>query len=345
MSKGFFPLDEQLRIREQHWSEAVARQAVWLYGHVEDDLAEQILQKIGGLTISDTSIWRRAQKWSEKIRVVEEARAKTAVGLPQRGQIIRGQVPHERPMGVAMDAGKMNIRGTGWCDFKVGSIFDIVQRTEPDLLTQEKVAQPHAVQNSYVAVLGGPAPFGQLVWAEAVRREFSEAVDSLVIGDGAPWIWNLASEHFGMSRQVVDWYHAKQHLYTVANTLFGEDTAESHAWVKQKETPLYQGHARPLADEFRELATTYRRSATVLRREAGYFENNQRRMQYLETREEGFPIGSGMIESGIKQFRSRLVGPGMRWNRESAERILPLRAVILSNRFDPVWNSVYSPPN
>ena len=52
-----------------------------------------------------------------------------------------------------------------------------------------------------------------------------------------------------------------------------------------------------------------------------------------------------MIESGIKQFRSRLVGPGMHWKRESAKRILPLRAVILSNRFDQVWNSVYSPPN
>jgi hypothetical protein len=323
----------------------VAQQAVWLYGHVEDDLAEQILQKIGGLAISDTSIWRRAQKWSEEIRVTETVRAKTAVGLPQRGQILRGQVPHERPMGVAMDAGKMNIRGTGWCDFKVGSVFDLVQRTEPDPLTQEKTTQAHAVLNSYVASLGGPVPFGQLVWAEAVRREFSEAVDSLVVGDGAPWIWNLASEHFSASRQVVDWYHAKQHLYTVANVLLGEDTPASHAWVKQKETPLYQGHARQIADGFRRLAKTHRRSAKVLRREAGYFENNQRRMQYLETREDGFPIGSGMIESGIKQFRSRLVGPGMHWKRESAERILPLRAVILSNRFDQVWNSVYAPPN
>jgi len=322
----------------------VAQQAVWLYGQVEDDLAEQILQKIGGLAISDTTIWRRAQKWSEKIRVVETTRAKSACGLPQRGQIIRGQVPHERPMGVAMDAGKMNIRGEGWCDFKVGTVFDIAPRTEPDPLTEKPVAQAHAVRNSYVAVLGGPAPFGQRVWAEAVRREFSEAGDSLVVGDGAPWIWNLASEHFSASRQVVDWYHAKQHLYTVGNLLLGEGTAEAQRWVKQKETPLYQGHARQLADEFRELAKTHRRSAKGLRQEAGYFEKNHRRMQYLETREDGFPIGSGMIESGIKQFRTRLVGPGMRWKRESAERILPLRAVILSNRFDQVWNSVYSPP-
>jgi hypothetical protein len=311
VSKGLFPLDEQLGIRETHWSEMVAQQAVWLYGHVEDDLAEQILQKIGGLAISDTSIWRRAQKWSEKIRVAETVRAKTVVGLPQRDQIIRGQVPHERPMGVALDAGKMNLRGEGWCDFKVGSVFDIVQRTELDPLTQEKVAQAHAVQNSYVAVLGGPAPFGQLLWAEAVRREFAEAGESLVVGDGAPWIWNLANEHFSASRQMVDWYHAKQHLYTVANAVWGEGTPAAHTWVKQKETPLYQGHARQLADEFRRLTKTHRRSAKVLRREAGYFENNHRRMQYLETREDRFPIGSGMIESGIKQFRSRLVGPGM----------------------------------
>lgn len=67
-------------------------------------LAEQILQKISGLTISDTSIWRCAQKWSAKIHMAEEGRAKTAVGLPQRGQIIRRHVPHARPMGVAMDA-------------------------------------------------------------------------------------------------------------------------------------------------------------------------------------------------------------------------------------------------
>ncbi len=182
-----------------------------------DDLAEQILHTIGQWSISDTSIWRRAQKWGEKIRVAETARAQAAVGLPQRGQIIRGHVPHERPMGVAMDAGKLNVRGEGWCDFKVGTVFDIALRTECDLLTQEPMPQAQAVRNSYVALLGGPTLFGQLVWAEAVRREFSEAVDSVVVADGAPWIWNLASEHFSTSRQVVDWYHAKQHLYPVDN--------------------------------------------------------------------------------------------------------------------------------
>ncbi len=54
-----------------------------------------------------------------------------------------------------------------------------------------------------------------------------------------------------------------------------------------------------------------------------------------------------MVESGIKQFRTRFCGPGMRWSRESAERVLPLRAAILSHRFDQLWRSVYHelPPN
>jgi hypothetical protein len=333
-----------LQVPERHWSEAVARLAVWLYGQVDDDLAEQILQKIGGIAISDSSIWRRAQKWGERVCVVEEASAKAAVGLPQRGQVIRGQVPHERPMGVAMDGGMINVREEGWKELKVGTLFELTQRTALDPVSQEPVLEAHAVGTSYVPVLGGPELFGQRVWAEAVRREFSEAGDSIVLGDGATWIWNLAGEHFGTSRQVVDWYHAKQHLYAAGNLVYGEGSAQAQRWVKGMETPLYQGHALRIAERLRELAHRHRRIAKGLRQEAGYFEHNQRRMQYLETREDGFPIGSGMVESGIKQFRARFTRSGMRWSRKGAERLLPIRAAILSKRFDQVWAAVYKSP-
>ena len=84
--------------------------------------------------------------------------------------------------------------------------------------------------------------------------------------------------------------------------------------------------------------------AEALRREAGYFQDNYRRMQYLETREEGFPIGSGMVESACKQFRARLAGAGMRWSRVGLERLLPIRAAIMSQRFDEVWQKVYHLP-
>lgn len=347
MRRVFFPLDHQLGVHEKHWSEAIAREAVWLYAHVEDDLAEQILHTIGGWSISDTSIWRRAQRWGEKIRVTEAARAAAAVGLPQRGQVIRGHVPHERSMGTAMDGGMIHVRKEGWKELKVGTVFNIESRLEPNPLTRELEPQAHASDTSYVAVLGGPFTFGPVLWAEAVQRGFPEAGDRIALGDGAPWIWNLTNEHFSGSRQVVDWYHAKGHLSNAAAQLYGEGSVEAHRWVKRMEKPLYQGHADSIAAELNALAKTHRRVAATLRKEGSYFRTNARRMQYLEIREDGFPIGSGMVESGIKQFRTRFTGPGMRWSRDGAERLLPVRAASLSGRFDQVWRCVYGklPPN
>jgi len=67
-------------------------------------------------------------------------------------------------------------------------------------------------------------------------------------------------------------------------------------------------------------------------------------MQYLEFREEGYPIGSGMIESGIKQFKSRFNGSGMRWSRSGIQRLIPIRASILSHQFDSLWHQAYYSP-
>jgi len=70
-----------------------------------------------------------------------------------------------------------------------------------------------------------------------------------------------------------------------------------------------------------------------------YFEHHQRRMQYLEFREEGFPIGLGTVESGIKQFKLRLCGPGMRWDADCANRMLILRAAVLGDEFNTLWDA------
>jgi hypothetical protein len=122
---------------------------------VDDDLAEQILQKIGGGSISDTSIWRRAQQWGEQIRVAEQARATAAAGLPQRGEIIGGTVPHERPMGTALDGGRIHLCDEGGKELKVGTVFDIESRLERNPITREEEPQAHAGDTSCVAVWGG----------------------------------------------------------------------------------------------------------------------------------------------------------------------------------------------
>jgi len=112
------------------------------------------------------------------------------------------------------------------------------------------------------------------------------------------------------------------------------------------ETPLYQGHANKVAGKLRGLAKRNPSKSEILLKEANYFKNNYKRMQYMETREDGFPIGSGMVESAAKQYKARFAGAGMRWSRTGVTRLLPVRTAILSKRFDMLWTLAYnSPPN
>jgi hypothetical protein len=344
VAQVFSPLDRQLELWDSHWSEQLAKQAVWLSGLVPFAQAEAILTRVGQVTMSDSSVWRRTDAWGTRCQTVEASQQALASAPPARGEVVRSEVRQRTDMGVAMDGALVPVRKEGWKELKTGCVFEIDVHPTPDKTSGELLDLAHAVCNSYVAHLGGPEVFGQQLWTEARRRRFAQAHDTIVVGDGAVWVWNLAREHFYDSRQAVDWYHATQHLASAAHALHGDGTAVAQQWFKQQQTTLFQGHADRLAVQLQAAAAANPTAAEVLRREAGYFADNQRRMQYLELREDGFPIGSGMVESGCKQFRQRFSGPGMQWSRPGIERLLPIRAAILSQRFDQLWTSAYTLP-
>lgn len=143
---------------------------------------------------------------------------------------------------------------------------------------------------------------------------------------------------FPASRQLVDWYHARQHLAEAARLLKPEGTPAFSRWLTSRTTQLYQGHAARIEDEL-DHAAVNSPNAETLTRAAAYFRHNHLRINYLEMREELWPIGSGMVESGAKQFKSRFCGPGMRWSRKGAERLRPIRAAIPSNCFHDHWQA------
>jgi hypothetical protein len=278
------------------------------------------------------------------MQAYEKLRQASANALPWRGEAGMTDQRLAQNMGVAMDGTMVHVRQEGWKELKVGCIFDVEVRPDRMPESEEVEDRAHAVHSSYLGVLGSADGFGRMLWAEAVRRGVPQAHDSIVIGDGAHWIWDLAQEHFGSSWQVVDWYHAKEHLHRVADLAFGEGSPTGHQWVKSQRTPLYQGQVWHVASRIRELADEYPSATKALQTEASYFETNKRRMQYLEVRDAGLPIGSGMVESGCKQFGARFGGAGMRWSRIGVDRLIPIRAAILSGRFDEVWNAALNSP-
>lgn len=309
---------------------------------MEFEQAEEILENVGQIVISDSSVWRRTEEWGERFRALEAAEREAANVLPGKVETSLQEVKAVEQMGAAMDGSMIHIREEGWKELKVGCVFEVEVRPTLDSKTGEMVELGHAVNNSYVAHLGGPEVFGQMLWAEAHRRSWEQAVETEVLGDGAAWIWNLTGEHFYDSHQLVDWYHGTEHLGAAARLLKGEGTLAAKRWFNAQETVLYQGHAARIAQELETAAGQRPEVAEVLMKEAGYFRNNQRRMNYMEMREEGWPIGSGMVESGGKQFRARFAGPGMRWSRAGAKRLLPVRAAIMSRRFDEFWQKAHN---
>lgn len=323
----------------------MAKEAVWVSGVVDSFAeAEALMSRVGKVSMSDSSIWRRVERWGQAFQELEQARQERANALPNRGEVVAAEAETERRMGVAMDGAMVHIRDEGWKELKVGTVYDIELRLTFDKQSQEWLDLGHAVNNSYIPHLGGPEVFGQLLWAEAQARGWERVYDTQAMGDGAIWIWNLVSLHFFDSRQCVDWYHASHHLHDAAALLYPQEPEAAKRWYNQAETTLFQGHADQISAQLAQQAHGNSQRAKDLRTEAGYFDHNKRRMQYLELREEGYPLGSGMVESGAKQFKARFCGPGMRWSRAGIERLLPIRAAILSHQFDTLWPDVYNSP-
>lgn len=344
VARGFFPLDEQLDLWEKHWSEQVAKQAVWLSGLVPFAQVEQVMREVGRIYISQSSVWRRVNRWGGKLQAVEALQQVKAYGFGEPETLDPNRSLGR--MGVAMDGTMVHIREEGWKELKVGCVFDVAPRRQFDPHTQEEIELGSAINNSYVAHLGGPVVFGSKLWAEARHRFWVHAEDSLTIGDGAVWIWNLVDEHFYTSHQLVDWYHATEHLANAAKIMHGEGAPAAKRWYRYWETKLYQGHVDQLVQALKRQAEQQPRQAEALHKETGYFHNNRKRMNYLDLRSEGYPIGSGMVESAGKQYKARFCGAGMRWSRKGADRLLPIRTAILSSRFDKMWRLAYnSPPN
>jgi hypothetical protein len=324
----FFPLDQQWQVNRTVYSEGMARQMVWLSGLLPYQQCAEVFQRIGEQHVPASSIWRQHQSYTTQMQAhLEHQQAHVNV---ERVSLPDACHDHEQQKGVSMDGGMVNIRHEGWKEVKVGTVFDVEQRLQWDAQTDELVELPHAVNMSYVAVLGRVEPFAQALWACAVAHDIPTAKECSVTADGAAWIWNIAEDCFPESMQIVDWYHATQHLAQAALALYPDHEKQRHRWYKQRQHDLFQGRIHkitaPLEQAgFPELAL--------------YFKTHQRRMQYQEFRDAGYPIGSGTVESGVKQFKARLTGAGMRWSRPAAERMLILRSAVLSHTFDALWES------
>jgi hypothetical protein len=194
-------------------------------------------------------------------------------------------------------------------------------------------SEPHALDIAYYTSLEAADTFGQLLWGTGVHHQADQAQELVFVCDGAPWIWNLVAQYFPDAVQIVDWFHACQYLYPVAEAQSLSET-ERNTWVAEMETLLWQGDVEHIIRECRSLLQIVGEPAQRL---ISYYTNNLERMRYADFREKDYFIGSGTVESGCKQIISmRLKRSGARWTKHGATMTAKARTAWLSGTWQYV---------
>jgi len=262
----------------------------------------------------------------------------------EQGRRPDGPINDPQLLVIGMDGGRVQGRdkrepdGSRWREDKVLTISSYL----PGDAAEDKAPQP--LVSSYLATMNNSREFGVLARLEAERRGIRQARRVLVIGDGASWIDTLRQRHFAAHTRIIDWYHAAEHLHEAARAAHPDHEARRKQLAEALTQDLWHGRVGRVIDRLQKRAERAGppRDADppdhprrTLAANVGYFQRHRRHMDYPAYRRRGWPIGSGMTESGVKQFNKRVKGTEQFWSDEGVEPILALRALWLSN--DDRW--------
>ena len=191
---------------------------------------------------------------------------------------------------------------------------------------------------TYLGAIETAAEFGWRIYGEAERRGLRRAAQVIVIGDGAPWVWGIAAEHFPGAIEIVDLFHARQHLADLSKLVYGAASVKAKQWTTARSAQLDEGDVESLLLSLRRLRPTAAQAQEAVRQTISYFVNNRERMRYAQFRRQALFVGSGVIEAGCKTIvGQRLKQSGMRWSLRGANAIIALRCAQLSGRWEEFW--------
>ena len=342
---GQFPVDHQLDVENRDCSPGVRRMQAIVGQEAPFDHGREQMKVLAGLEVTAKSVERTAEAIGADIAAGEQREIGKAVQL-DLPVIIGKPIPilYVQMDGTGVPVVKKETEGRkGKADgqpahtreVKLGCVFT---QTAWD---KEGYAIRDPDSTTYTGAIETSEEFGKRLYREAWNRGWSRAEKKVVMGDGAEWIWNLADLHFPGAVQIVDLYHARQHLWDLARRLYPNDSLNQKAWMKVHQKRLLdKGKIEKLVLSLRSTESTNAEVLEKIRTEADYFERNAERMRYPKFRRQHLFIGSGVIEAGCKTvIGSRLKQSGMFWTVRGANSIIALRCCQLNGRFEDYWEA------
>jgi hypothetical protein len=340
---GQFPADRELDIENTACSPGVRRMQALVGQAAPFEQGREQLQVLAGLEVTAKSVERTAEGLGAELVQREQEQSQQALQLPL--PTVTGEpipILYVQMDGTGIPVVKKETLG------RQGKVAGLPAHTREVKLgcvftqtTWDGEGYPIRAPDSttYTGAVETADAFGRRLFREAWTRGWGRAHLRVVMGDGAEWIWNLTAEHFSGALQIVDLYHARQHLWEVARALYPNQTVPQKAWMKvHQKRMLDKGKIEKLVDALRSIRSRNAEVAEKLRTEADYFERNAERMRYPRFRRQHLFVGSGVIEAGCKTVvASRLKRSGMFWSVSGANAILALRCCHLNGRFEDYW--------
>jgi hypothetical protein len=333
-------VDRLLDVENRDCSPGVRLMQAVVGQEVPFDHGREQMKVLAGLEVTAKSVERTAEAIGADIAACEQRQIRKAVQL-DLPVIVGEPIPI---LYVQMDGtgvpvvkketegrkGKTDGQPAHTREVKLGCVFT---QTTWD---EEGYAIRDPDSTTYTGSIETAEEFGKRIYLEAWNRGWSRAEKKVVIGDGAEWIRNLADQHFPCAVQIVDLYHARQHLWELARKLSPNDPAGQKPWMKVHQKRLLdKGKIEKLVLALRSVESTNADVLEKIRIEANYFECNAERMRYPKFRRQHLFIGSGVIEAGCKTvIGSRLKQSGMFWTVRGANAIIALRCCYLNRRFE-----------
>jgi hypothetical protein len=339
-----FPADVELDIENSDFSPGVRRMQAIVGQDAPFDHGRQQMKLLADLEVTTKAVERAAEAIGADIAAREQDEIHRAVQLDL--PIVMGApipvlyvqldgtgVPVVKKETVGR-TGKTEGQPAHTREAKLGCVFT---QTTWD---KEGYAVRDPDSTTYVAAIETAEEFGLRLYLEACKRDWSHAEKKVVLGDGAEWIWNIAAQQFPGAIQIVDLFHARQHLWELARKLYPSQEPEQRRWMMIHQNLLDEGKIEDLVAALRSIESSNSELAEKVRLEAGYFENHTGRMRYPEFRRQHLFVGSGAIEAGCKTvIGSRCKQSGMFWTVRGANAILALRCTHLNGRFEDYWEA------
>ena len=342
---GQFPADIELDIEKVLLSPGVRRMLALVGQEAPFDHGREQMKQLANLKVTTKAVERTAEAIGADIAAGEQEQIHSAMQLNL--PIVIGQpipILYVQMDGTGIPVVKQETAGRkGKTDgqpahtreVKLGCVF-----TQKGW-DKEGYAIRDEDSTTYTGAIETAEEFGKRIYREAWDCGWGRAEKKVFLGDGSPWIWNIGDQYFPGAIQILDLYHAREHLSDLAKKLHPNDIAAQKAWLTfHQDTQLDEGKIEDLVAALRSIPSTSAELLETLRIEANYFETNADRMRYPAFRAQHLFVGSGVIEAGCKTvIGSRLKRSGMFWTVRGANAIIALRCCHLNSRFEDYWEN------